>query len=124
MYVNYYQNISEPVVLKVTGFGGEGNYFSYRTNNIMISEIQYEIGKIYYVLQFNEKEFGYINSFDKGNKLFYTEYNNDINLDDVINMNTEFFKDVSGKLIEFNPDKIYIIAMDVSSSFVQIYVIV
>ena len=37
MYVNYYQNISETVVIKVTGFGGEGNYFSYRTNNIMIS---------------------------------------------------------------------------------------
>ena len=122
MYVNYYQNISEPVVLKVTGFGGEGNYFSYRTSNIMISEIQYEIGKIYYVLQFDEKEFGYINSFDKGNKLFYAEYKNDISLDDVINMNSEFFKDVSGKLIEFNPNKIYIIAMDISSSFVQIYV--
>ena len=36
--------------------------------------------------------------------------------------NSEFFKDVSGKLIEFNPNKIYIIAMDISSSFVQIYV--
>ena len=122
MYVNYYQNISEPVILKVTGFGGEGSYYSYRTNDIMISQIQYEIGKIYYVLQFNQKEFGYINSFDKGNKLFFSEYNSDISLNDVININTEFFNDTRGKLIEFDPKKIYIIAMDVSSSFVQIYV--
>ena len=42
-------------------------------------------------------------------------------LDDVINLNAKFFNDARGKVVEFNPEKNYIISIDASLSFIQIY---
>ena len=122
-YVNYFQKLIEPVTVIISGKTYEGGAYSYKMDKLFISEIQSFIGKTYYSFQFNQKEFGYINTFDRSCKIFYTEYNDDITLDDVVKVNTEFFKNIKDKIIEFQTDKIYLFAIETNTAFIQIYLV-
>ena len=120
-YVNFYQKLTEPVIIKITGMISEGSAYSYKTNTIRRSEIVSIMGRFVYVFQFNQNEFGYMNTFDKGSKLFYAEYNDDMSLYDVVNINRDLFKDGKGKFIQFEIGKVYVLVFDVNLAFVQLY---
>ena len=119
--VNYYQKIKEPVTLKITGIVSDGLYYSYKTKTFTQSTIMPILGKIFYLLQLQKEEFGYFNSFDPGAKCFLAEYNEEMTLSDVINIDTKYFKYVKGKLIKMEINKLYIIAINVGLAFPQIY---
>ena len=121
-YVNYLQQISEPIIIKVTGIVTTGMFLSYKYNEIFLSQIKPVVGRLFYIIQLNRKEYGYLNSFDIVNKMLYAEYNDNMSLYDVDKINTEYFKEVRGKVIDLVPEKIYIIAISASYAFVQIYV--
>ena len=121
-YVNYLQQISEPVTIKVTGISITNSLlFSFKKSKISLSHIQPVFGDIFYIIQLDEKEYVYLNTFDKGNIIIYSEYNDDMSLYDVTDINTKYFKEAKGKVIEFSPKKIYILAIIAQYAFVQFY---
>ena len=64
--------------------------------------------QIIYAFQSNTKKVIYIPSFNKGLKIYYSEYNFDISAKDIINMKPTKFKEYSNNILIMNENKQYI----------------
>ena len=76
------------------------------------------------ILQFPEDHIFYANNFinDKKNKIKYTRFNNQMNLDDILEGNDEYFKEYTNNdaFIHFKKDELYILLINYSS-FTQLH---
>ena len=121
MYVNYYHKLTEKKTIKITSVINSVKIASVKLDSPKISNIQPISTRVINLIQVTKKNYFYADSYDNYVKIYFGEYEEGIQISDILNINGNFFPESHGKIIELNPDKIYIIFATASSSYIKTY---
>lgn len=119
VYVN--NTLEEEIELKVVSLKMKSNAFSAKVESPRLSEIIPMKKSQIYIYQLTKDNYFYSDSFDKSSRFFYAEYRKDMNINDIKNINTDYFKEGSGEIIHLEKNKIYIGIFLQEFSFSKIY---
>ena len=122
MYINYYQKLSQKMTIKIKAVVNSAQIVSIKTDSPKISKIQPISTKIINLIQVTEKNYFYSDSYDNYAKIYFGEYNEEVQITDILNTNTEFFPESHGKVFELEPNKIYIIISSAKASYIKSYI--
>ena len=121
VYVNYFKELAEKITIKVNALVNSDQINSYKIDSPKISKIQPINKKIINLIQVTQKNYFYADSYDNYAKIYFGEYNEEIEIKDILNINSNFFPESHGKILELNPDKIYVIILNAKSSYLKTY---
>ena len=121
MYINYYKKLTEKMTIKVTSVTNTGTIMSVKVDSPKIANIQPISEKIINIVQVTEKNYFYADSYDNYAKVYFGEYDEGITINDITSINSDFFPEVHNKIIELNPDKIYIFFANAKASSLKVY---
>ena len=111
LHLNLYRNATDEDVIiqiySVKNFKGfaESIVFS---NKYTVEDLIELNSKFLLISEFSEEYIFYSKTFDNTYQAFYAEYNGNMKINDIIDINKNYFKDCSNKIIEAKPGKIYI----------------
>ena len=113
IFLNKGKNITEDVKVKIKSFKNDVNCRVIRNeNNFLINNIiQVNNETIQEVLFFeSDKDYIlYLNSEDGNSQIYGSEYNNSIQPEYIVNLNTDKFNNIMNKIITINKDTLYIL---------------
>ena len=121
MYANYFKNLKENIKIKVKALVTTAQIISVKLDSPKQSKIQPVNKKMISLVQVNEKNYFYSDSYDNYAKIYFGEYVEGIEIIDIINANTDYFPESHDKIFELNPDKIYVFIINAKASFVKLY---
>ena len=122
IYINHNQILKEKSSFKLTALPNvNAAISSTKIDTPKISGICYMSGTNIQLIQVTEKNYLFTNSYDNYLKIYFGEYYEGITISDIININTEIYKERHGEIIELNPDKIYIVFFVTNYSFGKVY---
>ena len=73
------------------------------------------------LLQVSEQNYFFADSYDNYINIYFGEYNENITVSDIIDINQDIFKERHGEIIELKPDIIYFIFFVTKYSFCKLY---
>jgi DNA primase len=117
VYLNYYRNPKDKdIIIKIYSIKNfQGNIQSMLFNWDSLEKLLQIQQKFIFIssFDFDENYISYFKTFDESYKVYYSEYNQEkMNISDIININKNYFKDISNKLIELDTKKIHIFISD------------
>ena len=121
IYVNYFKNLKEKITIKVKAVVSTAQIISIKLDSPKQSKIQPVNKKMISLVQVNEKNYFYSDSYDNYAKIYFGEYVEGIEITDILNANTDYFPESHDKIFELNPDKIYVFIINAKASFVKLY---
>ena len=121
MYVNYFHTVNKNITIKVTSVVNSADIFSIKVDSPKISKIRPISKKIINFIQVTEKNYFYADSYDNYAKINFGEYSEGIQITDILNTNAEYFPESHNKIMELNPDKIYVIIVNAKASYAKLY---
>ena len=114
LYLNYYKNASEKnIVISISSLKDyKGEIKSIRPNDLKIDKIKpITISKSIVIVESFIDYIFYLKSFDNSISIKYSEYNKDMNKNDIININEKYFRNCNNKINDLKENKIYIFAI-------------
>ena len=121
MYVNYYRNLNKSINITITSKVANINIHSEKLVSPKYSDILPFSGVSIFIFEITEDNYLYIDSFDKNIKFYYTKYNDDLTIDDMINLNEEYFKEELPQLMFLEKDNIFIGIFKQDLTFAKLY---
>ena len=110
--LNNFKNASIEVKIKITSLKNlPGSFMALVVTN---EETQRIISFNKQLMAISESLVDYIyffKTFDEKSKMFYTEYKKEINIDDIITLNKNYFKEITNQIIEAPKDKTYLLTV-------------
>ena len=119
VYVN--NSYDELIQLEVVSLKMKSNIVCLKVPSPRIAGIRSMTGSELHIFQPLNDNYFYQESYDKTSSFYYAEYNDDITVDDIININNNFFKEGVGKLIHMEKNKIYIGIFLQNFAFTKLY---
>ena len=111
VHLNYFRNVSDKEVsIKITSINKFNGLAQSATleNNFFIETILSIPNKFIIITEAKDDFILYFKTYDDSYKLYLAEYNEKMNIDDIINVNLDYFKEYNNQVIEPEKDKIYI----------------
>ena len=121
LYINYFKKLNQKINIKVTAVVNSAQIISVKNDSPKISKIQPISTKVINLIQVTEKNYFYSDSYDNYAKIYFGEYNEEIQITDILNTNTDFFPESHGKVFELEPDKIYVLIANAKASYIKSY---
>ena len=117
VYLNYYRNPKDKdIIIKIYSIKNfQGNIQSMIFDGDSLEKLLQIQQKFIFIssFDFDENYISYFKTFDESYKVYYSEYNQEkMNISDILNINKNYFKDISNKLIELDTKKIHIFISD------------
>ena len=111
IYLNYFFNATKEIKIKITSvpnFEGVVQSVSFsKENNVNIITA---LSKIIFILESKVDYIYYAKTYENSTKIYCAEYKKEMPIKDIVDINTNYFKEVKGPIIESPANKIYIIA--------------
>ena len=114
VHLNYYRNATgNNINIKITSVKNyKGIINSIKTKDYLINDISpIPVSKNILLFEGLVDYILYIKSLDNTISISIAEYNNEMSIDDILNINPKYFDNCNGELIELNKGKIYIISI-------------
>ena len=123
IYINHKQILTQKTTFKLTALSNVNAALisSTKTVSPKMSGIFYLSGTNIQLIQVTEKNYFFSDSYDNYIKIYFGEFFEGISISDIVNMNSEIFKERHGEIIEFNPGAIYFVFFVTKYSFAKIY---
>ena len=121
LYINYFKKLNQKINIKVTAVVNSAQIISVKFDSPKISKIQPISTKVINLIQVTEKNYFYSDSYDNYAKIYLGEYNEEIQIADILNTNTDFFPESHGKVFELEPNKIYVLIASAKDSYIKSY---
>ena len=121
MYVNHFKQLKEKVKINITAVVNDATIISEKYDSPKTSKIRRINTKLINLIQVSKKNYFYADSYDNYVKIYLVEYDEGISISDILNINTDYFHEIHGKILELDPDKIYVIISNGKASFEKIY---
>ena len=122
MYVNYYRDLNVPINITITSKKANVFIQSEKLNSPHYSEILPLSNTSVFIFELTKDNYLYIDSFDKNIKFYYAKYDDNLTIDDIINLNQEYFKEGLDQLMLLEKDNIYIGIFRQDLSFAKLYI--
>ena len=111
VHLNIYRNATDEDVIiqiySIKNFKGFAESMAFSNKNIFEDIIELQ-SKFILISEFSEDYIYYPKTFDSTYQAFYAEYDNNIEISDILDINKNYFKDCSNKIIDATKGKIYI----------------
>ena len=121
LYINYFKKLNQKINIKVTAVVNSAQIISVKYDSPKISKIQPISTKVINLIQVTEKNYFYSDSYDNYAKIYLGEYNEEIQIIDILNTNTDFFPESHGKVFELVLNKIYFLIANAKTSYIKSY---
>ena len=121
LYKNYFKKLNQKINIKVTAVVNSAQIISVKFDSPKISKIQPISTKVINLIQVTEKNYFYSDSYDNYAKIYLGEYNEEIQIIDILNTNTDFFPESHGKVFELVLNKIYFLIANAKTSYIKSY---
>ena len=109
MYINYERNLEKEINVTITSKSVNLIVNSIKTDSLKISQILPMTGKIIYMFQITKENYLYVDSFDKSTRFYYAIYQDGMTIDDIININKDYFSDGLDQFLTLGQfDQVYI----------------
>ena len=122
IYVNYFKNLKEKITIKVKAVVSTAQIISIKLDSPKISNIQPVNKRMISLIQVNETNYFYSDSYDNYARIYFGEYIEGIEISDILNANLDYFPESHGKIFALNPNKIYVIIISARTSFIKLYI--
>ena len=111
VHINIYRNATEEDIIiqiySIKNFKGFAESMIFSNKNIFEDIIELD-SKFILISEFTEDYIFYLKTFDNTYKAFYAEYDEKMKISDITDINKNYFKDCSNKIIEAEKGNIYI----------------
>ena len=121
MYVNFFHNLKEITQIKIISKIININIDSYKLTSPKFSQIEYMDENIIDIYQITEDNYMYVESYDKSVKFYYAIYDENFTVNDLLNLNPNYFKESLDQFLFLRKNTLYIFYYKVEIGFCKIY---
>ena len=111
----------EKIQIEIISLKMKSNIVCGRTPSRRMSGIFPMKGSQIHIIQPLNNNYFYVDSYDKTSSFYFAEYQDSMNINDIININTTYFKESLDKLIHMEKNKIYIGLFVQKFAFIKLY---
>ena len=123
--LNHNKNITnKDIIIKITSIKNfEGSIESVVFKELNYKKIRQISSKLITIITFTNDYIFYLKTFDDSYDSFFTEYNENMNISDIIDINQKYFKKCSNQILEAKKNKLYIFATStpIAGKLLQIF---
>ena len=125
IYINYNKNIPEKdIKIRIKSYPNiKGRINSMTLSNINIDKAEKTKGKNILIIEPKEDYIFYFKTFEKNVGIFYAEYDSDMNINDIIDINEDYFISYDNKIKDAKNGKTYIIVYSTDINEKLLYIL-